>query len=88
MVQAGAGKTRHCSLWVRQVFSNGDGYSKATFTVRAHDANVRLHRILQAKGACPAPVFALELGGRYSRVVTLEDKVIIYNACPDRDFVP
>jgi hypothetical protein len=29
-----------------------------------------------------------ELGGRYLRVVTLEDKVIIHNAFPDRGFRP
>ena len=29
-----------------------------------------------------------ELEGRYLRVVTLEDKVTIHNAFPDRDFVP
>ncbi|MGH8603212.1 MAG: hypothetical protein ACREXR_10695 [Gammaproteobacteria bacterium] len=29
-----------------------------------------------------------ELGGRYLRVVTLEDKVTIHNAFPDRRFKP
>jgi hypothetical protein len=29
-----------------------------------------------------------ELGGRYLRVVTLEDRVTIHNAFPDRDFKP
>lgn len=29
-----------------------------------------------------------ELGGRYLRVVTLEDKVTIHNAFPDRGFKP
>lgn len=29
-----------------------------------------------------------ELDGRYLRVVTLEDKVTIHNAFPDRDFKP
>jgi hypothetical protein len=29
-----------------------------------------------------------ELGGRYSRVITLEDKVTIHNAFPDRGFRP
>ena len=29
-----------------------------------------------------------ELGGRYLRVVTLEDRVTIHNAFPDRGFVP
>lgn len=29
-----------------------------------------------------------ELGGRYLRVITLEDKVTIHNAFPDRDFQP
>lgn len=29
-----------------------------------------------------------ELEGRYLRVVTLEDKVTIHNAFPDRDFKP
>jgi hypothetical protein len=29
-----------------------------------------------------------ELAGRYSRVVTLEDKVTIHNAFPDRGFRP
>lgn len=29
-----------------------------------------------------------ELGGRYLRVVTLEDKVTIHNAFPDRGFRP
>jgi hypothetical protein len=29
-----------------------------------------------------------ELGGRYLRVVTLEDKVTIHNAFPDRGFIP
>lgn len=29
-----------------------------------------------------------ELEGRYLRVVTLEDKVTIHNAFPDRDFQP
>lgn len=29
-----------------------------------------------------------ELGGRHLRVVTLEDKVTIHNAFPDRDFRP
>ena len=29
-----------------------------------------------------------ELGGRYLRVVTLEDKVTIHNAYPDRGFRP
>ena len=29
-----------------------------------------------------------ELAGRYLRVVTLEDKVTIHNAFPDRDFEP
>jgi hypothetical protein len=33
-----------------------------------------------------APV--AQLNGRYLRVVTLEDKVTIHNAFPDRDFVP
>jgi len=33
-------------------------------------------------GLCP------ELGGRYLRVVTLEDKVTIHNAFPDRGFRP
>jgi len=33
-----------------------------------------------------APV--AELGGRYLRVVTLEDRVTIHNAFPDRDFKP
>jgi hypothetical protein len=33
-----------------------------------------------------APIEALE--GRYLRVITLEDKVTIHNAFPDRDFVP
>lgn len=32
--------------------------------------------------ACP------ELGGRYLRVITLEDKVTIHNAFPDRGFRP
>jgi hypothetical protein len=30
----------------------------------------------------------VELGGRYLRVVTLEDKVTIHNAFPDRGFKP
>jgi len=29
-----------------------------------------------------------ELGGRYLRVITLEDKVTIHNAFPDRRFKP
>lgn len=29
-----------------------------------------------------------ELGGRYLRVITLEDKVTIHNAFPDRGFEP
>ena len=29
-----------------------------------------------------------ELGDRYLRVITLEDKVTIHNAFPDRDFLP
>jgi hypothetical protein len=29
-----------------------------------------------------------ELGGRYLRVITLEDKVTIHNAFPDRGFLP
>ena len=29
-----------------------------------------------------------ELGGRFLRVVTLEDKLTIHNAFPDRDFRP
>ena len=29
-----------------------------------------------------------ELGGRYLRVITLEDKVTIHNAFPDRGFKP
>ena len=29
-----------------------------------------------------------ELGGRYLRVITLEDKVTIHNALPDRRFRP
>ena len=29
-----------------------------------------------------------ELGGRYLRVITLEDKVTIHNASPDRGFKP
>ena len=29
-----------------------------------------------------------ELGGRYLREVTLEDRVTIHNAFPDRDFKP
>lgn len=29
-----------------------------------------------------------EIGGRYLRVVTLEDKVTIHNAFPDRSFKP
>jgi hypothetical protein len=29
-----------------------------------------------------------ELEGRYLRVITLEDKVTIHNAFPDRDFKP
>lgn len=29
-----------------------------------------------------------ELGGRYLRVVTLEDKMTIHNAFPDRGFTP
>ncbi len=29
-----------------------------------------------------------ELEGRYLRVVTLEDRVTIHNACPDRRFKP
>ena len=29
-----------------------------------------------------------ELGGRYLRVVTLEDKVTVHNAFPDRGFRP
>jgi len=29
-----------------------------------------------------------ELGGRYLRVVTLEDRVIVHNAFPDRGFRP
>lgn len=29
-----------------------------------------------------------ELGGRYLRVITLEDKVTIHNAFPDRGFNP
>ncbi|OGL44431.1 MAG: hypothetical protein A2161_11225 [Candidatus Schekmanbacteria bacterium RBG_13_48_7] len=29
-----------------------------------------------------------ELGGRYLRVVTLEDKISIHNAFPDRSFKP
>ncbi|TLY70664.1 MAG: hypothetical protein E6K35_14380 [Gammaproteobacteria bacterium] len=29
-----------------------------------------------------------ELGGRYLRVITLEDKVTIHNAFPDRGFRP
>jgi hypothetical protein len=33
-----------------------------------------------------APIEGLE--GRYLRVVTLEDKVTIHNAFPDRDFEP
>jgi hypothetical protein len=36
-------------------------------------------RVVQ-KPVCP------ELGGRYLRVVTLEDKVTIHNAFPDRGF--
>jgi hypothetical protein len=31
---------------------------------------------------------AAELGGRYLRVITLEDKVTIHNAFPDRRFRP
>lgn len=33
-----------------------------------------------------APIEGLE--GRYLRVITLEDKVTIHNAFPDREFVP
>jgi hypothetical protein len=33
-----------------------------------------------------APIEDLE--GRYLRVITLEDKVTIHNAFPDREFVP
>ena len=29
-----------------------------------------------------------ELGGRYLRVVTLEDRTTIHNAFPDRGFIP
>ena len=29
-----------------------------------------------------------ELGDRYLRVVTLEDRITIHNAFPDRDFLP
>lgn len=29
-----------------------------------------------------------EIGGRYLRVITLEDKITIHNAFPDRGFKP
>jgi len=48
----------------------------AEFTVREHSGRVRYYRRIE------------ELGGRWLRVITLEDGETIHNAFPDRRFSP
>ena len=43
----------------------------------------------ESKVLAKRPYLRIEgLEGRYLRVITLEDKVTIHNAFPDREFVP
>jgi hypothetical protein len=61
-------------------------YLKKEWCIRVVESPVRLepqeHNRYRFWAICP------ELGGHYLRVVTLEDKVTIHNAFPDRGFKP
>jgi hypothetical protein len=61
-------------------------YLKKEWCIRVVEKPVRSepqeHNRYRFWAVCP------ELGGRYLRVVTLEDKVTIHNAFPDRGFKP
>lgn len=61
-------------------------YLRREWCVYAIENSVRSERQGQDRHWFWAPI--AELDGRYLRVITLEDKVTIHNAFPDREFVP
>lgn len=61
-------------------------YLRKEWCIRVLENAVRSEPQKHGRHRFWAPVSELE--GRYLRVVTLEDKVTIHNAFPDRDFVP
>lgn len=61
-------------------------YLKKSWCIRVIENPVRWERQGQNRFRFWAPI--PELGNRYLRVVTLEDRVTIHNAFPDRGFRP
>jgi hypothetical protein len=61
-------------------------YLKKEWCIRVVQHPVKMERQEHNRYRFWAPVE--ELGGRFVRVVTLEDKVTIHNAFPDRSFKP
>jgi len=61
-------------------------YLKKEWCIRALENPVRCERQEQNRFRFWAKIE--ELGGRFLRVITLDDKVTIHNAFPDRRFKP
>ena len=61
-------------------------YIRKEWCTRALENPTRVERQEDNRYRFWAPIE--EIGGRYLRVVTLEDKITIHNAFPDRSFKP
>ena len=61
-------------------------YLRREWCIRVVEAPLRMER--QEDNRYRFWAVAPELGGRYLRVVTLDDKITIHNAFPDRGFLP
>ena len=59
---------------------------KKEWCIRVLEKPLKVERLENNRYRFSAPV--KELDGRFLRVVTLEDKVTIHNAFPDRRFTP
>jgi hypothetical protein len=61
-------------------------YLKKAWCIRVVESPVKIEQQEHNRYRFWAPV--QELGGRFLRVVTLEDKLTIHNAFPDRNYKP
>jgi len=61
-------------------------YLRKEWCIRAIEQPLRVER--QEHNRWRFWIAVPELGGRYLRVITLEDRVTIHNAFPDRGFKP
>ena len=61
-------------------------YLKKEWCVRVVESPIKVEQQEHNRYRFWAPV--QELGGRFLRVVTLEDKLTIHNAFPDRNYKP